>query len=147
MVDITQEQIDAREQVEHPLDEDGSYDMEVWRTKLVDNAYVDQLGVSRRAHIVYERVIVHIVAKAEQYEYYGNKWYMSDAIGYSDDGRKWRYMPELVSYSGGGSWRLLEGKDYPPGVTVMGYWHRPPYNPIGYMLPDGTRATKLLENK
>ena len=145
--------IRVREVVEHPLDKEP-FDMEAWRSDYTKDAYTDQLGLSHWANIVYERIIIHIEAQAEQFEYYGRKWYMSDYIGHSDDGRKWRFRAELVSYSGGGYWQLLDDpREFPLGTIERGHWTRVPYiekgkdSPKGYMFPDGTPAVPLMPKK
>jgi hypothetical protein len=151
---MNQDEIKAREAIEHPLRAGEEILMEAWLTSYEKEAYTDQLGISHYAQVVYDRQIIRIVAKAEQYEYYGKEFYLSDSIGYSQDGRKWRWRQELVSYSGGGSWKIFEGKKFGElmadlNIPAHAYWRRPPWSkpgekPIGWMLANGDRASNLL---
>lgn len=106
---MTGEEIKEREAVEHPLEKPEA-DREVWLVAYLAKAYTDQLGVQHSARVVFDRQIIHITAKAEQFEGYGQKWYDSGRIGFSRDGRKWKYYANLVDYSGGGSWYVIERK-------------------------------------
>lgn len=146
----TDEEIKAREVVE--IDQGEYPDREVWKVEYTKDAYTDQLGLSHSAWVVYERIIVHVTARYEQFEYYSETWHKSGAVGHSDDGRKWRYHANLVDYTGGGTWKVVEDpRTVPMGyMETPGFYRNPPWSktgeaPKGYMLPDGSPATKLKE--
>jgi hypothetical protein len=150
---ITNEELRARESEETELPPEKQHLREAWLCAYVKDAYVDQLGLRHYAWVVYDRVIVHITHTAPQWEGYGERFY-DDAskIGTSADGRRWRWWQELVAYTGGGSWSVIDGDrllghpDAPPNA----YWRKPPWSEKGtrvrgYMLEDGTPATRLVE--
>lgn len=151
----TSDEIKARSAIITLLPDEEKHDREAWLVSYENEAYEDQLGLKHSARVVHERVVIHIYGKSDQWEGYGGKWYDSDRIGISDDARIWKWRQELVDYTGGGSWTVLEDPTVPPGLKrdlpENAYYQRPPWaakgeSPKGYMFPDGTRATKLVEN-
>lgn len=130
---------------------------ELWRCDYVKDAYTDQTGAKHWGNVVYERCVVvdtgmrfhvetgynvsgektagRIYIRAERVRRQGGGLRLVE-------GDEFRYSPELVDYSGGGSWRNMSE---PVDDRKRGWWKSPPRNLAGYVHPDGTPVRRVLD--
>lgn len=117
---------------------------EVWRCDYRKDAFTDPSGVSHWGYVVYEQVVVWVIAREDYHDGYNNN---PDAavIAVDERGRRFRYTPNTVDYVGRGSWtRIDENGEWLRNVDGDGHWQVPPYipkdaaGPKGYFRPDGS---------
>lgn len=125
---------------------------ELWLCDYVKDAYEDQTGAKHWGSVVRERCIVvdtgrrfHVETgyNVRGEETAGRIYIRPDRVRNGIlVGDEFHYYPNLIDYSGGGSWRNVTDPD--DQRKGRGWWQRPPRNTGSYVNPDGTPVKKVL---
>ena len=127
--------------------------IELWRCNYVKDAYHDQTGKGHWGHVVYERCVVVSTGqrfpietgyKIKGEETAGRIYLRPERVGPHRLllGDEFRYYPNMIDYSGSGTWRNETNRD--DQAKERGWWKEPPRNSAGYVFPDGTPARRVL---
>jgi hypothetical protein len=126
---------------------------ELWLAHSVKDAYTDQTGKSHWGYVVRQRCVVVDTGKRfpietgykiKGEESAGRIYIRPERVDRNGElaGDEFRYYPNLVDYSGGGTWRNVT--DPTEQHKDIGWWQEPPRNTAGYVNPDGTPVRRIL---